>query len=52
MRREGRKGKYGGREEGREDEGGGVILLLCQGMPMMVIEGYCFLPMTSVETSR
>lgn len=27
-----------------------MILLLCQGMPMMAIEGYCFLPMTFWRT--
>lgn len=33
MRREGRKGKYRGEE---------MVLLLCQGMPLTEIEGYCF----------
>lgn len=41
MRREGRKGKYGGEE---------MILLLCQGMPLMPIEGYCFMSVTSLGT--
>lgn len=46
MRREGRKGKYGG-----DGVCGVMVLLLCQGMPLMEINGYCFfvcfLPMNS-----
>lgn len=38
MRREGRKGKYGGE----------MVPLLCQGMPLTETEGYCLMPMNSL----
>lgn len=41
MRREGRKGKSGGV---------GDDPIVVPRMPMMVMEGYCFLPMTSLGT--
>lgn len=46
---DGGAGEWGGRG-GKENMGEEMVLLLCQGMPLTEIEGYCFMPMNSVGT--